>query len=84
MCEKREPRRIIVKFFVPKFTLYVQKRKIQFRDSFDTKQMILEYPRAGGGGGGGLLPYMGMYRCERHGFQAVYSSIGYINKSVWV
>ena len=40
-----------------------------------------------GGGGGGLLPYMGyigMCRCERYGFQAVYSSIGYINQSVWV
>ena len=40
-----------------------------------------------GGGGGGLLPYMGyigMCRCEGHGFQAVYSSIGYKNQSVWV
>ena len=38
-------------------------------------------------GGGGVLPYMGyigMCRCERYGFQAVYSSIGYINQSVWV
>ena len=37
--------------------------------------------------GGGLLPYMGhigMCRCEGYGFQAVYSSIGYINQSVWV
>ena len=34
------------------------------------------------GGGGGALPYMGhvgMCRCEGYGFQAVYSSIGYIN-----
>ena len=34
-----------------------------------------------------LLPYMGyigMCRCEGYGFQAVYSSIGYINQSVWV
>ena len=33
-------------------------------------------------GGGGVLPYMsyiGMCRCEGYGFQAVYSSIGYIN-----
>ena len=41
----------------------------------------------GPGGGGGVLPYMGyigMCRCEGYGFQAVYSSIGYINQSVWV
>ena len=34
--------------------------------------------------GGGVLPYMGhvgMCRCEGYGFQAVYSSIGYINQS---
>ena len=38
-------------------------------------------------GGGGVLPYMGhigMCRCEGYDFQAVYSSIGYINQSVWV
>ena len=38
-------------------------------------------------GAGGVLPYMGyigMYRCEGKGFQAVYSRIGYINQSVWV
>ena len=37
--------------------------------------------------GGGVLAYMGhigMCRCEGYGFQAVYSSIGYINQSVWV
>ena len=37
--------------------------------------------------GGGELPYMGyigMCRSEAHGFQAVYSRIGYINQSVWV
>ena len=43
----------------------------------------------GGGGEGGVLPYMGyryigMCRCEGYGFQAVYSSIGYINQSVRV
>ena len=35
--------------------------------------------------GGGVLPYMGhigMCRCEGYGFQAVYSSLGYINQSV--
>ena len=39
------------------------------------------------GEGGGVLPYMGyvgMCRCEGYGFQAVYSSIGYINQRVWV
>ena len=38
-------------------------------------------------GGGRVLPYMGyigMCRCEGYGFQAVYSSIGYINQSLWV
>ena len=38
-------------------------------------------------GGGGVLPYMGyigMSRGEGYGFQAVYSSVGYINQSVWV
>ena len=36
---------------------------------------------------GGVLPYVvhiGMCHCEGYGFQAVYSSIGYINRSVWV
>ena len=36
---------------------------------------------------GGVLPYMGyigMCRCERQGFQTVYSRIRYINQSVWV
>ena len=46
------------------------------------------WARAGGWGeGGGGMPYMGyigMCRCEGYGFQAVYSSIGYINQSVWV
>ena len=40
-----------------------------------------------GGGGGKGLPYMGyigMCRCEGYVFQAVDSSIGYINHSVWV
>ena len=38
-------------------------------------------------GPGGVLAYVGhigMCRCEGYGFQAVYSSIGYINQSVWV
>ena len=40
-----------------------------------------------GVGGGAVLPYMGyigMFRCERYGFQAVYSRIGYINHRVRV
>ena len=41
------------------------------------------------GGGGRVLPYTGymcccMCCCEGYGFQAVYSSIGYINQSSWV
>ena len=34
-----------------------------------------------------VLPYMGyigMCPCEGYGFQAVYSSIGYINVCVWI
>ena len=42
----------------------------------------------GEGGGGGYchiyMGYIGMCRCEGYGFQEVYSSIGYINQSVWV
>ena len=37
--------------------------------------------------GGGVLAYIGhigMCRSEGYGFQAVYSSIGCINQSVWV
>ena len=34
--------------------------------------------------GGGYMGHIGMCRCEGYGFQAVYSSIGYINQSVWV
>ena len=47
----------------------------------------IEIMRLTSQGGGGALPYMGhigMCRCEGYGFQAVYSSIGYINQSVWV
>ena len=36
---------------------------------------------------GGVLPYkgyIGTCRCEEYGFQAVYSSIGYINQSIWL
>ena len=36
------------------------------------------------GGGGAYMGYIGMCCCEGHGFQAVYSRIGYINRSVWV
>ena len=49
---------------------------------------ILELPGEGGGKArGGGLPYMGyigMCSCEGYGYQAVYSSKGYINQSVWV
>ena len=30
------------------------------------------------------MGHIGMCRCEGYGFQAVYSSIGYINQSIWV
>ena len=43
------------------------------------------YSRGGGGGGGtAIYGHIGMCRCEGYGFQAVNSSIGYINQSVWV
>ena len=51
------------------------------------RHALMKKPGWGGGGGEGVLPYMGyigMCRCKRYGFQAVYSSIGYINQSFWV
>ena len=44
-------------------------------------QKCLAYKR---GGVPLYMGYIGMCRCELYGFQAVYSSIGYINQSVWV
>ena len=44
-------------------------------------------PGGGRDRGGGVLPYMGyigMWRSEGYGFQAVYCRIGYINQSIWV
>ena len=49
--------------------------------AFRTNNLAASNPR------GGVLPYMGhiaMCRCEGYVFQAVYSSIGYINQSGWV
>ena len=42
--------------------------------------------RPGGGEGGQYCHIwaIGMFRCERYGFQAVYSRIGYINHRVRV
>ena len=54
----------------------LQENKIRF------KQSMLY-----GGRGTALLPYMGyigICRCEGHGFQAVYSRIGHINQNVWI
>ena len=54
------------------------------------RAMAFDYIKSSRGfepGRGRVLPYMGsigMCRCEWYGFQAVYSSIGYINQSVWV
>ena len=48
---------------------------------------LLQRPPRGPPARGGGLPYMGhigMCRCVGYGFQTVYSSIGYINQSVWV
>ena len=53
-------------------------------NDFSIASSVPSYPR---GGGEGVLPYMGyivMYCCEGYGFQEVYSSIGYINQSIWV
>ena len=36
------------------------------------------------GGGTAIYGHIGMCRCEGYGIQAVYSSIGYINQSIWV
>ena len=45
----------------------------------------LDFCRSPGGGGVLLcMGYIGVCRCEGYGFQAVYSGIGYINRSVWV
>ena len=45
---------------------------------------LLEQPLPGLGGWGALpnRGYIGMCRCERYGFQAVYSVIGYIDQRV--
>ena len=59
---------------------------LQFKASF-CSQSFQRCGSTGRGGGGGVLLYMGyigMCRCDGYGFQAVYSSIGYINQSVWV
>ena len=43
--------------------------------------------RPGRGGGGGVtvvLYYIGMFRREGYGFQAVYAGIGNMNQRVWV
>ena len=55
----------------------------------NSPKVSLDQEVGGGGGAGaeGVLPYMGyigICRREGYGFQAVYSSVGYINQSVWV
>ena len=66
---------------------YLEKTSLRQVDS--PVKMVLSTRQDGLSGSqeGGVLPYMGhlgMCRCEGYGFQAVYSSIGYINQSVWV
>ena len=67
----------------PEQPVFPKKRKalLETRNTFPRRQSDIKSR------GGGVLPYMGhigMFRCEGYGFQAVYSSIGYINQSVWV
>ena len=67
---------------------YLEKTSLRQVDS--PVKMVLSTRQdglSGSRGGGGVLPYMGhlgMCRCEGYGFQAVYSTIGYIDQSVWV
>ena len=42
--------------------------------------LVTSTPRVGTA----IYGHIGMCHCEGYGFQAVYSSIGYINQSVWV
>ena len=37
-----------------------------------------------GGGHCHYMGYIGMHCCEGYGFKAVYSTIGYLNQSIWV
>ena len=65
------------------FTPIVNLKTIAERTFFyNDMEKVEQMPR-----GGGVLPYIGhigMCRWEGNGFQAVYSSIGYINQSIWV
>jgi len=63
--------------------LYTEPQGVQSHDSKRKTGTLKNYTTPGGG----VLPYMGyigMYRCEGYGFQAVYSRIGYINQNIWV
>ena len=51
---------------------------------YATTKLGGRYVPGGGGGGRPNMGYIGMCRCEGYGFQAVYSSIEYINQIVWV
>ena len=62
--------------------LYRQEKNPFMYDGAEKSDFSLNQAR-----GAGVLPYMGyigMYRCEGYGFQAVYSRIGYINQNIWV
>ena len=62
-------------------------KECEHSDSRQNKAHVIKEVALPQARGGGVLPYMGhigMCRCEGYGFQAVYSSIGYINQTVWV
>ena len=79
----------ILSFFLVKLSfvavspqIYCNYRFPWEHNSFHTKFLFPDVKSRGA-----VLPYMGhlgMCRCEGYGFQAVYSSIGYINQTVWV
>ena len=51
------------------------KHHVKSSPSYQPRMMTRE------GGGYQFMGHIGMCRCEGYGFQAVYSSIGYINQS---
>ena len=53
------------------------------RSSFKDAALTTGHDLSDLGEGGGYC-HIGMCHCEAYGFQAVYSSIEYINQSVWV
>ena len=54
------------------------------RSSFKDAALTTDHDLSDFEGRGGGYSHIGMCHCEGYGFQAVYSSIEYINQSVWV